>query len=80
MYIIKDIINEKLLHEKNILKFLTHDNKGIFYSYYPESLDVADGTETDVNLNHTLRYHRLGTPQSEDVDVVSFPDDPLWMV
>ncbi|GMP44564.1 hypothetical protein CsSME_00013443 [Camellia sinensis var. sinensis] len=48
----------------------THDNKGFFYSRYPapkegENLDA--GTETNVNLNHEVYYHFLGTDQSEDI-------------
>ncbi|KAJ3123740.1 hypothetical protein HK098_001672 [Nowakowskiella sp. JEL0407] len=53
----------------------THDDAGFFYSRYPKpnvSHDKA-GTETDSNKNSMLCYHKLNTPQ--DDDVVVFKDD-----
>ncbi|KAL7287872.1 hypothetical protein TKK_0017936 [Trichogramma kaykai] len=58
----------------------THDNKGIFYSCYPDAVDTADGSETNKNENHKLRYHRIGTPITDDVTVAEFLDQPLWRV
>ncbi|KAK1419720.1 hypothetical protein QVD17_29001 [Tagetes erecta] len=48
----------------------THDTKGFFYCRFPapkmsENLDA--GTEVNVNHNHQLYYHFLGTKQSEDI-------------
>ncbi|KAG2492774.1 hypothetical protein HYH03_008938 [Edaphochlamys debaryana] len=61
----------------------THDHKGFFYNRYPapSSNPSKLGTENDVNANQQLCYHRLGTPQSEDV-VVGIPpaDQPTWML
>lgn len=54
----------------------THDNKGIFYSSYPEQRGKTDGSETTSNENHKLYYHRLGTQQSDDILVVDFPGEP----
>lgn len=49
----------------------THDDKGFFYQRYP-AVDQEDrGTETDANQDAELYYHRLGTPQSEDVLVIA---------
>ncbi|PWA78185.1 prolyl oligopeptidase family protein [Artemisia annua] len=48
----------------------TNDSKGFFYSRYPapKQGDILDsGTETNVNLDHQLYYHFLGTDQSEDI-------------
>ncbi|OXU24299.1 hypothetical protein TSAR_016943 [Trichomalopsis sarcophagae] len=58
----------------------THDNVGVFYACYPEQLEKADGSETFVNKNQKLCYHKVGTPQSEDVVVVDFPEHPLWRI
>ncbi|KAJ8680821.1 hypothetical protein QAD02_016608 [Eretmocerus hayati] len=49
----------------------THDNKGFFYSWYPES-----GNGTTKDLNHKLSYHKVGTSQSHDVVVAEFPEYP----
>lgn len=57
----------------------THDHKGIFYNQYPEQDGKSDGTETTSNLDQKLYYHRLGTPQSEDVLCASWPGNPKWM-
>ena len=49
----------------------THDDKGVFYQTFP-SVNVTDkGTETDANNDAQLWYHKLGTPQSEDILVIS---------
>ncbi|XP_065335570.1 prolyl endopeptidase-like [Cloeon dipterum] len=58
----------------------SHDNKGIFYAMYPEQQGKADGSETDSTLNQKLCYHRLNTPQSEDVLVAEFPDEPRFRI
>ncbi|SOV01817.1 related to Prolyl endopeptidase [Ustilago sp. UG-2017a] len=48
----------------------THDDKGLFYQTYPSSV-IEKGTETDANKDAQLWYHRIGSPQSEDVLVIS---------
>ncbi|XP_052739442.1 prolyl endopeptidase [Bicyclus anynana] len=58
----------------------TKDNKGLFYSRYPEQMGKTDGSETEVNRDQKLCYHRLNTPQSDDVIVVEFPEEPLWRI
>ncbi|XP_058098413.1 uncharacterized protein LOC131243234 [Magnolia sinica] len=59
----------------------THDNKGFFYSRYPapkegEQLDA--GTETNINVNHEVYYHFLGTDQSQDILCWKDPEHPKW--
>ena len=56
----------------------TKDGKGFFYSRFPEPKkgDAFQG----LNVNQKLYYHKLGTPQSEDVLVYERPDQPKWGV
>jgi len=59
----------------------THDNLGVFYGCYPEhSAENVSGTDTASHENQKLYYHRVGTPQSEDVLCVEFLDQPKWMI
>jgi len=54
----------------------TRDGKGFFYSRYD---DPKPGEKfQSLNLNQKVFYHRLGTPQSEDVLVYRQPDHPDW--
>jgi len=57
-----------------------HDHTGFFYNSYPTQEGKADGTETTSNLNQKLYFHRLGSPQSDDVLVAEMPDHPKWMI
>jgi len=54
----------------------TADGKGFFYSRYPKPKEGAEFQQ--LNLNHRLYYHRVGTPQSDDVLVYRRPDHPDW--
>jgi prolyl oligopeptidase len=51
----------------------TKDGKGFFYSRYDEPRPGE--ALTGANYFHKLYFHRLGTPQSEDVLVFDRPDD-----
>jgi len=51
----------------------TKDGKGIFYSRFPAANDAEKLTR--INYYQKLYYHRLGTPQSEDVLIYERPDD-----
>ncbi|KAG0358405.1 prolyl endopeptidase-like protein [Gamsiella multidivaricata] len=58
----------------------THDDKGFFYSSF-EKPDVdagKAGTETAVNHFKRLYYHKIGTPQSEDVLVFLDKENPTY--
>jgi prolyl oligopeptidase len=54
----------------------THDDRGFFYSRYPAP-EEGEAFQS-LNLNMSIWYHRLGTPQSEDVLVHAEPDHPEW--
>lgn len=59
----------------------THDTKGFFYSRYsaPKEGETSDGTETNVNLDHQLYYHFLGTDQSKDILCWRDPKNPKYI-
>ena len=50
----------------------THDDKGFYYSRYPEPTSPLE----QVNENHKLYYHLLGTAQDQDRLVHAEPDFP----
>ncbi|KAJ3186931.1 hypothetical protein HDU85_006968 [Gaertneriomyces sp. JEL0708] len=56
----------------------THDDKGFFYTRFPNPGTTSDkaGTETDSNKNAMLCYHRLGTSQAEDIVIHKDPENP----
>jgi prolyl oligopeptidase len=54
----------------------TRDGKGFFYSRFDEP--KAGETFKSLNLNQKLFYHRVGTPQADDVLVYRRPDHPRW--
>ena len=55
----------------------TRDGKGFFYSRFDAPKEGAEFQ--GLNLNHKVYYHRLATPQSEDVLVYEQPQHPDWM-
>ncbi|MEO6260777.1 MAG: prolyl oligopeptidase family serine peptidase, partial [Thermoanaerobaculia bacterium] len=54
----------------------TKDDKGFFYSRFPQP--EQGKTFQSLNRNQKIYYHRLGTPQSEDVVVYYRSDQPEW--
>ena len=54
----------------------THDGKGFFYSRYDEPNEATK--LQDANYFHKLYYHRLGTPQSQDMLVYHRSDEKEW--
>jgi prolyl oligopeptidase len=53
----------------------TKDGQGFFYSRY----DEPKGDKlTEANYFHKLYYHKLGTPQSEDVLICDNPNEKEW--
>ncbi|MEE8155085.1 MAG: prolyl oligopeptidase family serine peptidase [Phycisphaerales bacterium] len=71
---------EDLSDELKWVKFAspawTNDGRGFFYSRYNEPRDGA--AFQDVNELQKLYYHRVGTPQSDDVLVYQRPQEPKW--
>ncbi len=54
----------------------SHDSKGFFYSRYAEP-DASTKLQS-VNYFQKLYYHRVGTPQSEDILVYERSDQKEW--
>jgi prolyl oligopeptidase len=54
----------------------TNDGKGFFYSRFDAPKPGEEFQKT--TLNQKVYYHRLGTPQSDDVLVYRRPDHPDW--
>jgi len=78
---ILEVDNGKLLEDElKWVKFSnaawTNDNRGFFYGRYDEPPAGAAFQKT--NLNQKVYYHRIGTPQSQDVLVYKRPDEPTW--
>lgn len=53
-----------------------HDNRGFYYSRYDEPKGTAGSADT--HYHQKLFYHRIGTPQSEDVLIYERPDRKEW--
>jgi prolyl oligopeptidase len=78
---IMEIATKKVLEDKvEWVKFSgaswTPDSRGFFYGRFdkPEEGEAFQS----LNLNQKIYYHRVGTPQSEDVLVYQRPDHPDW--
>lgn len=55
------------------------DKSGFYYSRFPEG--TADGGSNNQNVYHQLYFHKIGTPQSDDVMLYERPDldrSSLW--
>lgn len=53
----------------------TKDGRGFFYGRYDET---KSGQFHGLNMNMRLMYHRVGTPQADDVLAYRRPDHPDW--
>jgi prolyl oligopeptidase len=56
----------------------TKDSKGFFYSRYPEP--PKNKVLEAALSNHSVYYHRIGTPQAKDVLVYERKDLPEWII
>ncbi len=52
------------------------DGSGFFYSRFPEP--SREGTFQELNVNQSVWFHRIGTPQSADVMFYATPDHPKY--
>lgn len=51
------------------------------YQMYPKKSKTLQGNlQTDSDEHQKLYYHKVGTPQSEDVLVLEFPDEPKFRI
>lgn len=50
----------------------------IYFQRYPDQEGKTDGSETAMNENQKLYYHRVGESQDKDVLVAEFPENPSW--
>ena len=78
---VMEIDTKKILDDElNWVKFSniswTTDGKGFFYTRYDAPQKGAKFQS--LNMNQKLMYHRVGTPQKEDVLVYRRPDQPAW--
>lgn len=70
----KQDLPDQLDHAKFTHISWTHDHLGFFYSRYEKDGNVL--TESVANEHHKVYYHRINTPQSDDVLVFDLPDQP----
>ena len=56
----------------------TNDDKGFYYSRYPEP--PKGKAISEAVRDQKLYYHRLGTPQSQDELIYARPDLPEWSI
>jgi prolyl oligopeptidase len=56
----------------------TKDSKGFFYARYPDPPKSRGGGVFEDLAHQKLYYHRVGTPQREDVLIFERPDEPQW--
>ncbi|KIJ65569.1 hypothetical protein HYDPIDRAFT_174977 [Hydnomerulius pinastri MD-312] len=81
--------NSRLSEEIRFVKFSTvtwtQDSKGFFYQRFPSrdshglATDDKAGTETTDDKDAMLFYHKVGSPQSEDILVMKNAEHPEWM-
>lgn len=71
-------LTDEIRHVKFSGASWDRNGEGFFYSRYPAPQPGQDLKA--VNHDHTLYYHRLGTPQTEDRRIFGIPEHPDWMV
>jgi prolyl oligopeptidase len=76
----KDLGNDVLKWVKFTEPSWTKDNRGFFYSRFPEPTGKSTGGEAlrAANEHHKIYYHAAGTAQEKDRLVYERPDEPKW--
>lgn len=72
---VEDVVSEAKFSEATWLP----DSSAYLYLHYPAS-GRSEGTETKSLSGGRLMLHRVGTPQSEDELVLSFPDNDQYFI
>ncbi|MEO1998062.1 MAG: S9 family peptidase, partial [Planctomycetaceae bacterium] len=70
------VLDESLEWVKFSSPAWTHDSLGFFYGRF--AAPRAGATFQELNLNQSVYYHRIGTPQTQDRLVYKRPDHPDW--
>ncbi|MBN2577699.1 MAG: S9 family peptidase [Pirellulales bacterium] len=70
------LLTDQLNWIKETVVAWTKDGKGVFYSRLEQPPPGAEFHAK--NLNSRIFYHRLGTPQADDVLVYALPEHPEW--
>ncbi len=70
------VLDDVLRHIKFGGVHWSPDNQGFYYSRFPEPQEGA--AFQSLNLNQRVYYHKLGTPQSDDILIYEDPDNPEW--
>ena len=72
----RKLLPDELKWIKSCCAAWTRDGRGFFYTRLPEP---QAGTEFQrIDLDSKIHYHRVGTPQADDVLVHEDPDHPAW--
>jgi prolyl oligopeptidase len=71
-------LTDTLEKRRQGISSFTHDNKGFFYSAFPKAADAT--SLKDQNFYQKLYYHKLGTPNSEDILIYERPDNKEYFV
>lgn len=71
-------LEDKLEKRRQGISSWTKDGKGFFYSAFPKP--NANTALRDENYFQKLYYHKLGTPNSEDVLIYERPDNKEYFV
>jgi len=71
-----ELLDEELSWIKFNSPSWTPDGNGFFYGRFPEPVEGEAFQST--NTKQKIFYHKIGTPQSDDVLVYHRPDKPEW--